>query len=260
MRRRSRIVFLFAIVILYLPFSNAMADNLVIAADRWCPYNCAPNTAKPGYMVEIAQRTLAKAGHTVEYKLVPWARAVKEGREGKLTGIIGAYVDDAPDFVFPKNELAMSGDVVFVLKEKNWTYRDISSLPGMSIGVIKGYAYSSEELNDYIKKYGNDDKKIQFVFGDNPCEANIRKLAAGRMDAVIESPAVFWYTATQMKMKDKFKSAGSISRPKEAYIAFSPANAKSKEYARILSDGIDAMRKSGELKTILEKYGLDDWR
>lgn len=43
------------------------------------------------------------------------------------------------------------------------------------------------------------------------------------------------------------------------YIAFSPAISQSKEYARILSEGVDTLRKSGELKTILKKYGLDDW-
>jgi polar amino acid transport system substrate-binding protein len=60
--------------------------------------------------------------------------------------------------------------------------------------------------------------------------------------------------------KDRFRSAGTFGAPSKIYIAFSPANHKSKEYARILSEGIVSLRASGELKEILGKYGLDDWK
>jgi polar amino acid transport system substrate-binding protein len=44
------------------------------------------------------------------------------------------------------------------------------------------------------------------------------------------------------------------------YIAFSPGNPKSQEYAQILSKGIQQLRASGELATILKKYGMSDWK
>lgn len=242
----------------YLP--NALADKIVLAADNWCPFNCDPKSEKPGYMVEVAQKAFSKSGHTLEYIIVPWERAVKDARIGKYSGVIGAYVDDAPDFIFPENELSNNSDSIFVLKKSSWSYKDISSLSGISLGVIKGYAYGSDELNAYIKKNGNNIKKVQLSHGDSAQEMNIKKLAHGRMDAVIETPAVFWYTANQLRMGDKFKNAGDISKPKKSFIAFSPANPKSKEYARILSNGIDDLRKTDELKLILKKYGLDDWK
>jgi polar amino acid transport system substrate-binding protein len=43
-------------------------------------------------------------------------------------------------------------------------------------------------------------------------------------------------------------------------MAFSPKNPKSKEYAKLLSAGIEQMRLSGELSKILAKYQLTDWR
>jgi len=211
-------------------------------------------------MIEIAQRVLAKAGHRVVYKVVPWTRAVTEGRKGTYTGIIGAAVDNAPDFVFPKNELGLMESGVFVAKDKNWVYTDVSSLPGTKIGVIKGYVYGDAELMAYIEKYRDDSKRTLVSWGDSGTTINIRNLAVGDVDAVIESINVFWYTATQMHMKDQFKMAGTAGKSMKVYIAFSPANPKSKEYARILSDGIDALRKSGELQTILAKYGLENWK
>ncbi len=253
--------FLFFILLNFLMhFSTAYADKIVISGDKWCPFNCEPNTAKPGYMVEVAQKIFSKAGHTVEYKVNPWERALQECREGKLNAVIGAINDEAPDFIFPTNELAINVDSLFVLKEKNWTYSDISSFSKVSIGAIKGYAYGSDELNEYIKKNEKNDKAVQLAFGDTALETNIKKLDAGRIDVVVESPAVFFYTSNQMKMNDRFKLAGKISNEKKVFIAFSPANTKSKEYAQLLSDGIDALRKSGDLKTILQKYGVDDWK
>lgn len=260
MIQRFSLIFILITGIFCVSIPNALADKIVLAADNWCPFNCEPKSEKPGYMVEVAQKVFSKAGHTLEYQIVPWERAVKDARNGKYTGVIGAYVDDAPDFIFPENELSINVDSFFVLKENSWLYKDISSLSGISLGVIKGYAYGNDELNNYIKKNGNDTKKIQLSHGDSAQEMNIKKLAHSRMDAVVETPSVFWYTASQLKMQDKFKNAGNISKPKKSFIAFSPANPKSKEYARILSNGIDNLRKTGELKLILKKYGLDDWK
>ena len=53
------------------------AKTITLAADEWCPYNCAEeDKAKPGYMIEIAQAILGKAGYTVEYKTMAFQRAI----------------------------------------------------------------------------------------------------------------------------------------------------------------------------------------
>jgi polar amino acid transport system substrate-binding protein len=43
-------------------------------------------------------------------------------------------------------------------------------------------------------------------------------------------------------------------------VAFAPGVARSRDYARILDEGIAAMRASGELAKLLQRYGLKDWR
>lgn len=261
MKSRFVAAFVFVVLIVFcFSSSNATADNIVIAADAWCPYNCEPGTAKPGYMVEIAQKAFASHGHTVRYQIIPWERAVQEGRSGKLTGIIGAYKDDAPDFIYPNSELAMVVEAFYVLNEKDWEYKDLSSLDDISLGAIKGYAYGLTELNTYIEKNANNIKKVQLAFGDTALETNIKKILGGRIDAIVSSQAVFLYKTNQMNVKDKFKMVGKVGTANKAYIAFSPTNPKSKQYAQILSDYVDSLRSSGELKTILKKYGLEDWK
>jgi polar amino acid transport system substrate-binding protein len=233
-----------------------IADEISIAADHWCPINCDTSGPKLGVMVEIAKSAFANTGHTITYKIVPWTRAIHDARNGKINGIIGAFLGDAPDFIFPKNELLMiSGNAFFVLKESKWRYMDISSLSNITLGAIKGYNYG-EIFNVHVEKEIN----AQFLTGPKPLERNMNKLLLGRIDVIIEAEPVFWYTANKMNLKEKFKAAGQISGPEKCFIAFSPSIPKSKEYAEILSDGVDMLRNTGELKTILNRYGLEDWK
>lgn len=53
--------------------------------------------------------------------------------------------------------------------------------------------------------------------------------------------------------------AGSVG-PTENFIAFSPVNPKSREYAAILDRGMAEMRASGRLRQILQRYGVKDWK
>ncbi|MFZ5569783.1 MAG: substrate-binding periplasmic protein [Thermodesulfobacteriota bacterium] len=241
-----------------VPVPDGHADQIVIVSDDWCPINCDPGTQAPGFMVEFAKIIFAKAGHSVEYKQVPWTRAVMEARKGNYHGIIGAYRGDAPDFIFPENEQAVIGNSFFVLRDSTWTYTGLPSLDRVKIGLILGYDYG-EEIDQYTQK-NKDSTKVQMNSGEKALEKNIKKLLAGRIDAVLENNYVFEYKASRMNIMDKIKPAGVAVQPDKAYIAFSPAHHKSKEYAEILSRGMEEIRASGELAKILEQYGLKDWK
>ncbi|MCP4179692.1 MAG: hypothetical protein GY756_18185 [bacterium] len=54
--------------------------------------------------------------------------------------------------------------------------------------------------------------------------------------------------------------AGSLAAQNQIVIGFSLLNPKSNHYIKILSEGIDELRKSGELEIILAAYGLADWK
>ncbi len=237
--------------------SFILADTIIIAADSWCPINCEPGSKKPGFMIEIAQSVFADAGHEIIYEKIPWARTLLMVRNGVINGAVGPYINDAPDFIFPDEELAMVGLNMFVTKDNNWTYKGVSSLNDITLGVVKGYSYL-EELDDYIKK--NRNRKIFFAHGNDPLKKNIQLLLKGRIDAVIATDIVFWHVATQIGVQNKLKSAGIAGKPNKSYIAFSPTLPKSKQYATTLSNGITKLRKTGEMARILKKYGLTDWK
>ena len=237
---------------------GAQAATISIVADEWCPYNCEPGSDKPGFMIEIAQKVLGSAGHTVDYKNMPWSRAIDEARKGKFDAIVGAAKDDAPDFVFPNKPLGVSVSVFAIRKGESWKYTGVESLAGQSVGVIQDYTYE-DEFDAYVAANSKDSSKVQVAAGETALSTNIKKLEAKRISALVEDESVLNYGLAQEGKSGAFSIAGDLGAS-EIYIAFSPAKKESADYAKLLSDGIDKLRASGELKAILAKYGLEDWK
>ncbi len=236
---------------------NGQAEAPIsIRADVWCPYNCEPG-AKPGYMIELADAAFKAANLKIDYQNLNWARAIAETREQKFTAIVGAAKNDAEDFIFPENALGLSRSCFYTKKDSTWSYKNASSLEGITIGVIKDYTYG-DEIDNYIKKHEKDSKRVDIVSGDNPLDLNIKKVKAGRIAAFIEDEAVGDYTIAQRKLTGDLKLAGCVKET-PLYIAFGPKNPKSKEYAKILSDHVAKARKDGSLAKLLDSYGLKDW-
>ncbi len=258
-RTLPRVLILMAIAAATLSPSPAGGETITLAADVWCPFNCDPGGEPPGYMVEVAKAVFEPRGHTVSYQVLPWARAVAFARRGDIIGLIGPYKADVPDFIFPDNELAMIGFSIFVAADVDWNYTGLGSLTHISLGVINDYAYSPE-IDDYILTYMSETNRIQVASGERPLVTNIQKLLHGRIDALIETPPVFHYAAGALGVADRLKSAGTAVAPQPAYIAFSPKAPQAESYARILSDGIAELRRSGRLSEILARYGLTDWK
>jgi polar amino acid transport system substrate-binding protein len=207
----------------------------------------------------VAKRVFEPAGHKVDYQILSWARAIEDARQGKFVGIIGAARRDAPDFVFPSEELGMSRTAFVVRKSDKWEFGGVDGLKGRTLGVIRDYSYS-ERLDAWVEANKANEQRIQVTSGDNALDLNLRKLQRGRIDTVMDGEWVLEYTLASLKLDKELRIAGADENADPVYIAFSPANPKSKEYAQLLAEGIARLRASGELAAILTKYGVNDWK
>jgi polar amino acid transport system substrate-binding protein len=219
----------------------AFGDEIVLVADPWCPYNCGWNDENPGFMVEIAKDVLGQNGHAVKYFNVPWARAIYGTREGQYDGIIGAGRTETPDFVFPDIELGLARHTFYV-----------------TLGVIKNYSYG-DLFTVYIEPNQDNPNRVQVISGEKGLALNIHKLEENKIEAIIEDQAVFQHYLREANIPNHFSEAGIASMEK-VYIAFSPKLKKAHAYAEMLTKGMQALRKSGRLSEILQKYGLEDWK
>lgn len=262
----KRILLLGAALLAMSAWTNAAhAEKIVLAADEWCPYNCEAGSDKPGFMVEIAREAFKRHDIDVEYVTVPWTRAIEEARTNKYTGIIGAYYGDAPDFIYPEKPQGRTVMTFFVKDGNDWTFSGIDSLSHVSLGTIADYSYSTE-LDEYIEKNKINPRMIQIVSGDNAMDVNIKKLANDRIGALVEDKQVMAYRLAQDDMADMrgvLKQAGDLPAPEDGdgiiFVAFSPQNPNAQKYADILTQETQAMRESGDLAKILERYGVTDF-
>ncbi|KMT64060.1 hypothetical protein XM47_16235 [Catenovulum maritimum] len=234
------------------------SPEIILQADEWCPYNCKPNSALPGFMVEIAKAIFEPHGYQVKYQKLNWPRALHNARTGKINGVIGALYSDAPDFIFPENSQGSVVNAIWARKDINLNYKSVEDLKGYTLGAIRNYSYGIE-LDKYIKSNRHSAAKIQLISGANPLESNLKKLLHNRIDLIIEDNAVLKFSLQNRVIKQQFKHIADIAS-EPIFIAFSPARPDSKKLAKLLSDGMKNLRLSGELATILHNYSVPDWQ
>ena len=210
-------------------------------------------------MVDVARAVFEPKGIKVIYKNVPWKRASAGTKSGTYNGAIGASHGDAEGFIFPKEELTRNFLAFYTKKDFDWKFDGLSSIEMIRLGVIGGYDYRPW-LGKHIKENLTDQKKIQTLTGDKPLQRNIQKLLKDRIDVVVDTEAAIRWEAKSIGVLDDIKSGGYGDKVSYCYIAFSPNLDSSKKYAKMLSEGIVELRKSGKLKIILDKYGLEDWK
>lgn len=236
----------------------AWADEVVIAADLWCPYNCVPGSDQPGYMVEIAAKAFESAGHKLVYKTMPWARALADAGAGKIAGVFGASPEEARDLLYPQQPVGQSRNVLAVPVGSPFVWSSVGALEGVALGTIQDYSYGAT-LDGYIKANAANPSRIQSMGGDAPLQANLRKLMAGRIGATVDDANVLAYTLKTENLTGSLRLVDVSDAPSPLFIGLSPKHGKAAEYAARLDKTVASLRASGELSILLARYGLKDW-
>lgn len=236
----------------------ALADTITIRADAWCPYTCEPKSDKPGYLIEIAKRVFEAAGHKVDYRLLPWPRAVSEVRKGAYTAIAGGGAADTPGFALTQPMGEAITELAFRKGEKV-DYKGPDSLKGLRLGAPAGVVSWGAGIDEYVAAHKDDPKSVDMSGGEDAYEVNLKKLLAKRVDVIVDDGNVLGWLTRRLGVAAKIETI-TVLTENDVYIAFSPANGKSAEYAALLDQGVEKLRATGELAKILARYGLSDWQ
>lgn len=257
MIRKLQLSLFFCICLLLFFTAFVSAEDILVVADPWCPYNCAPESDAPGYIVEIAKHAFESKGHRIVYQTIPWARAIDGTRNGTYDAIIGLGRDEAPDMIFPEQEIGIASHSFYVTEQSDWTFTGLASLQGVTLGVIKDYSYGTL-YDDYIQANTDNAERVFTIAGNDSLQRTVRMLASGRIDVLVEDQNVLDYHLLAHGEKNQFIQAGIYAKEK-IYMAFSPANKTSAEYALLFDEALQELKKSGKLSDILNKYGLQEW-
>lgn len=233
---------------------NVLADNIRLRADAWYPVNGDPAAARSGFGIEAAQQIWGAAGHTIDYQLMSWSRSLDAVRADQADCVIGAYRDDAPDLRFPAEPLGLEGIGVYVRAADDWSYTGPDSLARRSVAMISEYSYG-QALDVWIGASRNA-TLIQMAYGADALEGNVRKLLAGRVDVVLESPMIMSTTLKRLGLERFVRLAGEGKAPAPFYIACSSTNPKVPEWLKVFDEGVRRMRDNGQWQVLLDRYDL----
>ena len=209
-----------------------------------------------GYIPDIVKLIVEKQGHTLKVDYLPFARNLAMTRRGDINGILGMYKSSAPDFIYSDAPQGIGEAGYFVWHTTTWRYEGLESLKKINkVGVVRDYTYS-EKFDRFIKE---NPEVTHTLSGGDPQQRIISMLRAGRINVYIEDSRSAEYNIMKMGLQGKVIKVGGFEKKNPVYVAWSPVHEKSQQYAKMVEDGIKDLRKSGELKTVLDKYGLSDW-
>ena len=236
---------------------HAAPTPLIIAADAWCPYNCEATSHDRGFMIDAAAEILGKYNYEVIYRNEPWTNAMHDVAEGQIDAVVGAGSAEAKDLVTAFEPLGINKTCFFTSSERNFRYTGVTSLNAVRLGVIAGYLYG-DLIDRYVEEHRIHYNRVQLVTGDKPLLQNVKKLQAGRIDALAENEMVMSFSTRKFNIKG-LRNAG-CEKETALYIAFSPKRSDSKRLAELMNGGMPELRSSGRFKVILKRYGVNDWK
>jgi len=204
---RLVLIFIFA-----LSSTVNAAEKITLANGEWAPY-LSKDLKHSGYMSHIVSEAFAEEGIEVDYVFLPWKRGFEDAKEGKYQGsLIWGYNDDrAKDFLY-SDTVAELGTSLFYNKSNPIEWNEPTDLKKYKMGGVIGYAYGIEEL----EKQGV--LKIERIGKD---VGNYKKLAAGRLDIVLEDTEVGHESINKLGMTEQ--------------LAVHPKTLKSRKYSVIIS-------------------------
>jgi polar amino acid transport system substrate-binding protein len=236
------------------------AQELLLQADRWCPYNCDPGATEPGYAIELMQTIFASSGVKIKYEIVPWDRALMQAHDGTASAAVAAVRVQADNhgLLVGNEPIGTSNDCLFVAASNSLKFQKADDLDSLkSVAIVSGYTYS-QELGIWLDRPENK-RKIMVQRGAKPAEINAMNLALGRLDAVVENSHVMQHTIFKLGLEHQVISAG-CQKEVPVFIAFNPNLENVQQLIKKLDDGIEKLRHDKQLAKILAKYGLSDWK
>ena len=234
--------------------SSARADVIELRADPWCPFNCTPGSAAPGFMVELAREALAPFGHEVRYAQLNWSRSLVKVRSGEITGLIGTDPSEVPELIFSP-PLGQSQEALGFRRGELREITRISELAGLRLGATRDYDYYTTEVLAQIAARSPEPGEIQLLSGNDALARNLRKLLAGRIDVMVEEHSALLYQLQQQGLQDQVVLLPH-AQSSPLHIGFSPRHPRPAFYVRQMEQGLATLRRSGRYRAILARYGL----
>ncbi|WP_421783850.1 substrate-binding periplasmic protein [Kiloniella litopenaei] len=237
-------------------FADGGTEKLVVASIDWCPQLC-PEDEQEGYIMDTVKEIFADSPFELEVVTYPWSRSIHMTRTGEVHALLSPARAEAPDLLYPKEEVGAQKMCFFTARGAAWTYQGKASLKGQMIGIA--HDTSIEELNDYIAE--NKEGFHFLTYGPRYLPLSFRMVDGGRLNSFLFTYNSTIYALRKEGYADRIVSAGCVSKA-NVYMAFTP-DLEKREFVLKAMEYFDQkmgeLVQAGRIPEIMKSYGLPDW-
>jgi polar amino acid transport system substrate-binding protein len=239
---------LFVMTMLFSATAFAGPKTITAAADPWLPF-INPDSPSKGLSLEICTAAFKTQGYDVKLEIVPWVRAENGVKNGEYDILPNTWMTTKRKAYLAYSEPYASNQVKFIKKKGNpFEFNGLSSLSGKVVGIVRGYGYSTEFMNDPAFER---EPSTEFM-------TNIMKVVAGRIDLALEDELVAKATIkkTDSSLLNKIEFTRNPLSSNDLHVTSGLANPRHKEIIDAFNKGLKEIKSNGTYKKIMAKYGI----
>ncbi|WP_252274220.1 substrate-binding periplasmic protein [Pseudomonas subflava] len=222
----------------------AQAETRVALDNANPPFMYRQDGRAMGLYPRLLEAVFARIGEPLSLRPMPWKRALRRGAAGQM-GIGGIYKNAARLEVFDYSAPIFEERLLlYVQRGRAFAFARTEDLHGKRIGVIRGWSYT--EAFDQAARAG----RIDAEEGGSD-EANLRKLASGRLDAVV----AIELAGQRLLAEPGLENLQALPRPlstNATHLVFARQAGK-RELLQRFDAALEAMRRDGSLQRLVER-------
>ncbi len=209
--------------------------------------------ARGGLAVEIALEAFRRLGIEADIELHPWKRVLRMLETKESDGVLVLMKTEERQRFLIFTETYITGkdliyyDMYDMHRGGKFSWDNYADLRPFTIGLVEEYSYDNDFL-EAIDRWG-----LKIEYAGNP-ETNFRKLAAGRVDLVVEEMYVAHALINNFPgWKDRIAAAGKEIAEYPYYMAFSKKSGHD-ELAEQVNTVLEEMERDRTISEIIKKY------
>lgn len=215
-----------------------------ITNDAWPPF--IDVDGRNGLALDIVTTALQTQGVTLQVTIKPWARAMKDVVDGRNDLLLATWKSEDRQQILLFSEPYLQNRLRFIKRVGDpFEYRDLASLRGKRVGIVRDYSYTGEfaKSHNFIREPHQD------------LLANLRMLAAKRLDLTLEDEIVASYRFYQLKLADRYQFTGPPLTIQNLYLSAGIDNPRSQALISAFNQGLKLIMDDGRYEQILARYG-----
>ena len=229
----------------YAPYTFSDSRNASLSYEKVVPGE--DSKIFKGFSWDTLREAYHSMGYTVYLTVRPWQRALKRFEKGAFEILYPTTrtPEREKKYFYSKGDTNFSSMNIYTKKDSSFVFKDLSSLKGMRVGVIRGWSYGPEwETSKFLKVIQNDSDK-----------QNFEMLSQGRLSAIAAYSVIADLWLKKNNKDGLFKKHKSFAFNRE-YLVSLKSNAKTIKKVEIFDQGKEKIIKSGLYQKIKDKWGI----